>query len=354
VDAHFIEHDGDGVVTNSVLVVGGAGYVGSHVCKALAQRGVVPVVFDNFTTGHRRFVRWGPSVEGDVRDHAAIVGALCAHRCSAVMHFAAAAYVGESVIEPAKYYANNVIGTIALLNAMRAAHCPCLVFSSTCAIFGEATTPIAEAMPLNPINPYGASKMMAERIIRDYGTAYGIRAICLRYFNACGADPEGELGELRDPETHLIPRAMMALLGHLHDFAVFGSDYPTPDGTAVRDYIHVLDLAEAHLSALRMLRDGGASDAFNLGTGCGLSVREVLQTIERITGARLPTITGPRRDGDPPILIADPSRAQQILGLQVSNSSIEQIVSSAWHWHSAVHPRANASFSPFYSRASRD
>jgi len=231
-------------MARAVLVAGGAGYVGSHTCKALAQAGFFPVVLDNLSTGHQAFVRWGPLVRADLHDSEAVADTIRWHDCAAVLHFAAFAYVGESVSDPAKYYDNNVAGTLSLLNGMRAAGCDKLVFSSTCAIYGQpAQLPIREETPADPINPYGASKLMVERILADFRPAYGLRSTALRYFNACGADPDTEIGELRDPETHLIPRAMMALQGHIEDFAVFGTDFPTPDGTAVRDYIHVADAA---------------------------------------------------------------------------------------------------------------
>ena len=279
-------------MTRAVLVAGGAGYVGSHACKALAQAGFQPVVLDNLSTGHEDFVRWGPLVRADLHDTAAVADAIRRHGCAAVLHFAAFAYVGESVTDPAKYYDNNVAGTLSLLRGMRAAGCEALVFSSTCAIYGQpAQVPISEETPPDPINPYGASKLMVERILADFRPAYGLRSIALRYFNACGADPDAEIGELRDPETHLIPRAMMALQGHIDDFAVFGSDFPTPDGTAIRDYIHVADLADAHVAALERLLAGDAGGVFNLGTGRGYSVQQVLQR-DRAGGGRTPAGRG--------------------------------------------------------------
>jgi UDP-arabinose 4-epimerase len=324
----------------SILVAGGAGYVGGHACKALALAGYRPVVLDDFSTGHRDFVRWGPSVSGDIGDAALVAQTIRRFGCDSVMHFAARSLVGESVVDPAKYYAGNVVATLGLLAGMREAGCRQLVFSSTCAVYGQAGTgPITEATALAPISPYGASKLMVERILADYGAAYGLRSTILRYFNASGADAEGELGERRDPETHLIPRAMMALLGHLDDFAVFGDDFATPDGTAIRDYIHVADLADGHVGALAALRQGAMGDIYNLGSGQGHSVRAVLDAIEAVSGRRLGAVTGGRRAGDPDALVADASRASRALGFRTSRSGLRQIVGSAWNWHCRVHPQ---------------
>lgn len=328
----------------AVLVVGGAGYVGGHACKALAQMGHTPVVLDNLSTGHRDFVRWGPLVEGDIRDPGRVADAIRRYDCAAVLHFAACAYVGESVADPAKYYDNNVSGTLSLLAGMRAAGCDRIVFSSTCAVYGQpATVPISEETRPEPINPYGASKLMVERILRDFERADGLHSVSLRYFNACGADPDGEIGELRDPETHLIPRAMMALRGHIQDFAVFGSDFDTPDGTAIRDYIHVSDLADAHVAALDSLLGGSPGGVFNLGTGRGHSVREVLRAIECEADEKLPTVTGGRRPGDPAVLVADPARAKAELGFDAGRSNLETIVQTAWSWHKRAHPQRELS-----------
>jgi len=323
----------------SVLVAGGAGYVGSHACKALSRAGFLPVILDNLTTGHRDFARWGPLVEADIRDQAAVETAIRQHACAAVMHFAACAYVGESVTDPAKYYDNNVTGTLSLLAAMRAAGCDKIVFSSSCAIYGQlATVPITEDTRPDPINPYGSTKLMCERILADYRVAYGLRSFALRYFNACGADPDGEIGELRDPETHLIPRAMMAIQGHVTDFAVFGTDFETRDGTAVRDYIHVADLGSGHVSALTRLLGGSPGGACNLGTGRGFSVTEVLRAIEREANKQVPVEFGPRRAGDPAELVADTTRARAELDFQPVHSNLEQIVRTAWAWHRRAHP----------------
>ena len=330
-------------MTQAVLVAGGAGYVGAHTCKSLARAGFLPVVLDNLSTGHREFVRWGPLVQADLHDTATITETIRRHDCVAVLHFAAFALVGESVTEPAKYYDNNVAGTLSLLAGMRAAGCDALVFSSTCAIYGQpAQVPIVEDTRPDPINPYGASKLMVERILSDFRPAYGLRSIALRYFNACGADPDNEIGELRDPETHLIPRAMMALQGHVADFAVFGSDFDTPDGTPIRDYVHVADLADAHVAALRLLLSGAPGGVFNLGTGHGHSVREVLDAIEHEAGERLPDVTGPRRAGDPAVLVADPVRARNELGFDPSLSDLATIVRTSWAWHRRMHPKRNA------------
>lgn len=324
----------------SILVTGGAGYVGAHTCKALAMRGATPVTFDNLSTGHADFVRWGPLVRGDIRDSTAVAAAIREHDCSMVLHFAACAYVGESVINPAKYYENNVVGALALLDGMRKAGCDRLVFSSTCAIYGQpAELPISESARPDPINPYGASKLMVERILADYAAPYGLRSIALRYFNACGADADGEIGELRDPETHLIPRAMMAVQGHIDDFAVFGADFDTRDGTAVRDYIHVSDLAEAHVRAVDLLEEGHGGGAFNLGTGEGHTVLEVLRAIEEATGVALANVAGARRRGDPAVLVADPSRAAMEMGFVPTRSSLAEIVATAWAWHRRAHPK---------------
>ncbi|MGH7101096.1 MAG: UDP-glucose 4-epimerase GalE [Acetobacteraceae bacterium] len=330
-------------MTRAVLVAGGAGYVGAHACKALARAGFLPVVLDNLSTGHRDFVRWGKLVEADLKDTEAVAEAIRHHGCAAVMHFAASAEVGESVRDPAKYYENNVAGTLSLLRAMRMQRLDVLVFSSTCAVYGEPTrVPIDEDVPLAPISPYGASKRMVEQILADFRPAYGLRSIALRYFNASGADPEGEVGELRETETHLIPRAMMALLGHIPNFTVFGADFETPDGTAIRDYVHVSDLANAHVAALRALLDGAPGGVFNLGTGRGCSVKEVLEAIESEAGERVSCASGPRRPGDPAVLVASPARARAAFGFDPVQSDLASIVRTAWAWHRRAHPRRNA------------
>ena len=337
----------------AILVTGGAGYIGSHCCRALLAAGYHPVTYDNFSTGHRHFVT-GSLVVGDLMDKAALARAFAQHDVVAVMHFAASSLVGESVADPQKYYTNNVMGTLSLLDAMRQARCNRLVFSSTGAVYGNADSKaLPESYPCAPINPYGASKCMIERILADYRGGHGLGSFCLRYFNASGADESGGIGEFRDNETHLIPRAMMALQGHVGDFAVFGDDYDTPDGTAIRDYIHVTDLAAAHLLALKLLMQGHSGGAFNLGTGAGFSVREILGAIAAETGRDVPHVVKPRRAGDPAYLVADPTAAREILKFRPAHSDLATIIRTAWAWHRKAHPlktaeplRAGDSLSP--------
>jgi UDP-glucose 4-epimerase len=326
----------------SILVTGGAGYIGSHCCRALSAAGFHPVVYDNFSTGHRGFVT-GSLVTGDIADGTTLARAFAQHRVVAVMHFAAVSLVGESVADPQKYYLNNVAGTLSLLDAMRDAGCDRLVFSSSGAVYGNADSKaLPESYPCAPINPYGASKFMIERILADYRSAYGLGSFCLRYFNASGADASAEIGELRDSETHLIPRAMMALQGHVTDFAVFGDDYDTPDGTAIRDYIHVSDLAAAHVLALKQLMQGHRGGAFNLGTGTGYSVRQILTAIAAETGREVPHLVKPRRTGDPAYLVADPSAARDTLRFTPAHSDLATVIRSAWAWHRKAHPSKTA------------
>ena len=321
-------------MSDSVLVTGGAGYIGSQCCKVLAAAGYEPVVYDNLSTGHREFVKWGPFIEGDTRDLDALVNAMSEWRPVAVMHFAALALVGESVTNPERYWDVNVGGVRALLEAMRATETNNLIFSSTCAIYGEPeVVPVTEAAMKAPVSPYGASKLAAEAMIDSYDLAYGLRSARLRYFNACGADPEGDIGELHDPETHLIPLVFDAMTGRRGPVSVFGRDYPTKDGTAIRDYIHVLDLANAHLAAAQYLLNGGSSTAVNLGTGRGTSVAEVIAAVERITDLTVPYIDAPRREGDPPCLVAAPELAQRCLDWQPLHSTIDRIIGDAWKWH---------------------
>jgi UDP-arabinose 4-epimerase len=327
-------------MVRNILVTGGAGYIGSHTCKALHKAGYRPIVLDDLVYGHENFVRWGPLFKGDVRDLDLVTRLIRDHQIEAVMHFAALAYVGESVTEPVKYYDNNVVGTLRLLQAMAVVGCRKIVFSSTCAIYGEAgDAPIDESTSTWPVNPYGRSKLVCEMMLEDIAATSDLSFTALRYFNAAGDDPDGELGEDRVVETHLIPRAMMALRGHLDDFQVFGSDFPTPDGTAIRDYIHVADLAEAHVLALKRMLDGASGGArFNLGTGTGFSVREVLSAIETVSGRKLPEVLGARRSGDPSRLVADASLARRDLGFEPRLSDLQTIVATAWKWHEKAHP----------------
>ena len=318
---------------NAVLVTGGAGYIGSHGCKRLAQAGFLPVTYDNLSRGHRHFVKWGPLEEGDIGDAAALDRAIERHRPVAIMHFAALTYVGESVAEPAMYYRTNVSGSLALLDAARRHGIRSFVFSSTCATYGPPERlPIAEDTPQQPIHPYGSSKLMIERMLADFGSAYGLRWSALRYFNASGADPDGEIGESHDPETHLIPLVLMAAAGERPHIDILGDQYPTHDGTCIRDYIHVSDLAEAHLLALRYLLAGGASRAFNLGTGVGHTVREVVRAAERVTGRPVPVRLAPARPGDSPSLVADPSLAEAVLGFR-ARFGLEESIETAWRWY---------------------
>jgi UDP-glucose-4-epimerase GalE len=318
----------------SILVTGGAGYIGSHACRALARAGYQPVVFDNLSRGHREAVRWGPLIEGDLADRNTLVSALETHQVAAVMHFAAHAYVGESVANPAMYYRNNLGGSLALIDAMRETGVDKIVFSSTCATYGiPAGSPIPESAPQLPVNPYGETKLAIERALHWYGEAYGLRSVSLRYFNAAGADPEGEIGELHEPETHLVPLVLQTALEQRPHVDIYGTDYPTPDGTAIRDYIHVDDLAEAHLRALDHLCAEGASMALNLGTGRGHSVREVIEMAQSVCGRAISWRETARRPGDPPVLVADPSRAAERLGWRAHRSDLQTIIRTAFSWH---------------------
>jgi UDP-arabinose 4-epimerase len=317
----------------SILVTGGAGYVGSHACKALAAAGCRPVVYDSLARGHRGAVKWGPLIEGDLHDRDRLVAALRAYRVEAVMHFAAFAYVGESVTCPEVYYRNNVGGTLSLLDAMREAGVGRIVFSSTCAVYGvPETLPIRETTSKAPLNPYGDTKLAVERALHWYGAAHGLRYAALRYFNAAGADADGDIGENHDPETHLIPLVLRAALGSGDKLQIFGTDYPTRDGTAIRDYIHVTDLADAHVRALDRLAGGGESMELNLGTGSGHSVREVIAAVERVTGRTVPRHEAPRRPGDPPELVADAGLAWSLLDWRPTHSDLDTIVRTALAW----------------------
>jgi UDP-arabinose 4-epimerase len=320
-------------MSQSILVTGGAGYVGSHACKALAGAGYRPVVYDNLSRGHRQAVRWGPLVEGDLHDRDRLAAAMRSHRVAAVMHFAAFAYVGESVTDPEIYYTNNLGGSLALLGAMREAKVDQIVFSSTCAVYGvPEQVPIRETTAKAPLNPYGETKLAIERALHWYAAAYGMRYAALRYFNAAGADPDGEIGEEHEPETHLIPLVLRAALGRGDPVEIYGTDYPTRDGTAIRDYIHVSDLAEAHVRALGHLAGSGDSAALNLGTGNGCSVREVIAAVERVGGGKVPQREVGRRPGDPPELVADPAIARSLLGWQPRHSDLDTIIGTALAW----------------------
>lgn len=315
----------------SILVTGGAGYIGSHACKALAAAGYFPVSYDNLVSGHEWAVRWGPLEIGDIADRERLDAVLTRYRPAAVLHFAAFAYVGESVQDPGKYYRNNVAGSLTLLEAMRDHGIRQMVFSSTCATYGfPQTLPILESQLQQPINPYGASKLMIERMLADFSAAHGLRAVSLRYFNAAGADPDAVIGELHEPETHLIPLALKAAETS-KQLTVFGTDYPTPDGTCIRDYTHVSDLADAHVCALQLLESGAASASFNLGTGRGWSVSEVIRQVTTYTGKELAVYHGPRREGDPPELVAGVDRARVILGWQ-ARFGLAEIIRDAWSW----------------------
>ena len=317
-----------------VLVTGGAGYIGSHTCKALASAGMRPVVFDNLSLGHRWAVKWGPLVQGELLDTEAVTRALREHGVQAVVHFAASAYVGDSMRDPGAYYRNNLLTTLSLLDAMHAADVRTLLFSSSCSVYGNPVhVPVDEAHPTAPLSPYGQTKLDGENAIGWYGRAHGIKWAALRYFNAAGADPEGEIGEVHDPETRLVPRAVMAALGQVGPLEVFGNDYPTPDGTAIRDYVHVSDLARAHVLALQGLLKGVASGVVNLGTGRGYSVLQVMQAVEAVAGRAVPHVMRPRREGDPAEVVADASRAQAMLNWRPAHSELDSIVATAWQWH---------------------
>lgn len=318
----------------TVLVVGGAGYIGSHTCLDLANKGFKPVVYDNFSNGHREFVKWGPAEEGDIRDRARLDEVLAKHKPAAILHFAALIEVGESVKDPVAFYENNVIGTLTLLAAAQAAGIKAFVFSSTCATYGlPQSVPLDETHRQVPINPYGQTKYIVEQALADYDKYTGFRSVVLRYFNAAGADFEGRIGEWHQPETHAIPLAIDAALGRRDGFKVFGSDYETRDGTCVRDYIHVLDLADAHVRAVEHLLRGGESVALNLGTGTGTTVKELLGAIEDVSAKPFPVEYVGRREGDSHTLVANNDKAREVLGW-VPQHDLAQIIRSAWNWHS--------------------
>jgi UDP-glucose-4-epimerase GalE len=316
-----------------ILVVGGAGYIGSHMCKYLAQNGYQPIVLDNLSLGHREAVQWGPLFEGNLDDQVLLRTLFKTHKIKAVMHFAAFCYVGESVVQPLKYYKNNIAATLGLLEGMREAGIDKLIFSSTCATYGEPDfLPITEEHPQNPINPYGQSKLMMEKIFADIDKADGLKTVCLRYFNAAGADPEGELGEDHDPETHLLPLILQTALGQRKELTVFGDDYPTEDGTCIRDYIHITDLAQAHYLSLQHLLSDGESRQYNLGNGNGSSILDVLETAGRVTGKKIPYTIAERRAGDPAKLIGSSEKATRELGWKPLYADLEAILETAWRW----------------------
>ncbi|PKU24470.1 UDP-glucose 4-epimerase GalE [Telmatospirillum siberiense] len=321
-------------MSDVVLVAGGAGYIGSHVCKALAANGFLPVTYDSLEKGHDWAIKWGPFERGDIRDRGRLDEVLERWRPVAVLHFAAFIEVGESVRDPGRYWDNNVVGSLTLIAALRDAGVPAIVFSSTAAVYGmPERVPVDEKAALAPVNPYGATKMTVETILDDFEAAHGLRSVALRYFNAAGADPDGEIGECHSPESHLIPLILDAAIGRRSHISLYGEDYPTPDGTCVRDYIHVTDLASAHVLALKRLLGGGASLRCNLGNGAGFSVKQVLDVARRVTGKAIPAEICPRRPGDPAILVADSSLAIRELGWAPRLAALETQVTHAWAWH---------------------
>ncbi|MBE9018330.1 UDP-glucose 4-epimerase GalE [Chroococcidiopsis sp. CCALA 051] len=328
-------------VKPTILVTGGAGYIGSHAVLALKRAGYGVVVLDNLVYGHRDLVEQVLQVDlivGDINDRPLLDELFAKYDIAAVMHFSAYAYVGESVTTPDKYYRNNVVATLTLLEAMQAASIDKFVFSSTCATYGvPKTVPIPEDHPQSPINPYGATKLMVERILADFDVAYGFKSVCFRYFNAAGADPTGLLGEDHDPETHLIPLVLQTALGKRQSVSIFGTDYDTPDGTCIRDYIHVSDLADAHILGVEYLLQGGDSTIFNLGNGNGFSVREIIDTAKQVTGREIKVVESDRRAGDPPALVGSGEKARKILGWNPQYPQIDKIISHAWNWHQKRH-----------------
>jgi UDP-glucose 4-epimerase len=317
-----------------ILVTGGAGYIGSHTCLALAAKGYVPVVYDNFTSGHREFVKWGPVEDGDIRDRARLREVLALHKPAAVLHFAGLIEVSQSFKEPEAFYDINVGGSLALLQAMMEADIRAFVFSSTCATYGTPTyMPLDEAHPQAPINPYGRTKHIVEQALRDFDLCDRMRSVMLRYFNAAGADAEGRIGEWHTPETHAVPLLIEAALGRRAGFSIFGDDYNTRDGTCIRDYVHVSDLADAHVRAVEYLLNGGETVAINLGTGTGTSVKELVSAVEAVSGRALPVTKAERRPGDPPLLVASNETARNLLGWEPEHE-IGDIIRSAWTWHS--------------------
>jgi UDP-glucose 4-epimerase len=318
---------------SKILITGGAGYIGSHVTKLLKKQGYEVVVYDNLSTGHTWAVKEGKLIKGDLLDFSLLDGIFEHHKIKAVMHFAACAIVSESLKNPHKYFLNNVGGTLNLLKAMVKHNVKTLIFSSTCALYGiPKKIPIPENHPQNPITPYGESKLMIEKILNWYSKAGDLQYVSLRYFNAAGADVEGEIGEVHHPETHLIPNVLLTAIGKKPYVEIYGTSYSTPDGTCIRDYIHVLDLAEAHLLALQFLYERKKSEVFNLGNGKGYSVREVIKTAEKITRKKIPVVELEKREGDPPVLIASSEKIQKVLGWKPQHPSLEEIISSAWEW----------------------
>jgi UDP-arabinose 4-epimerase len=321
-------------MSTHILVTGGAGYIGSHTCKVLAEAGYVPITYDNLSTGNRWSIKWGPLVEGDLADGVLLRKVIRKYSVSAVIHFAANAYVGESFVNPRKYFENNVSNTLHLLGAMLDKGINHIVFSSTCATYGiPDRIPISENETQQPINPYGESKLFIEGVLRWYADAYDLNWMALRYFNAAGADLEGEIGEHHDPETHLIPLIIQSAMGCRHELEIYGMNHPTHDGTPIRDYTHVMDLAEAHVLALEYLTKGGGSGALNLGTGNGYSVMEVISAVKRISGFYIPFRPVQKRPGDAPVLVADASLARQTIGWIPKCIDIHEIVETAWKWH---------------------
>ena len=327
----------------TVFVTGGAGYVGSHCCNAFSGAGWNVIVYDNLSRGWRDFVKWGTLIEGDILDREKLFTCIESTKPDAVAHFAAFAYVGESVERPDTYYRNNVTGSINLLDAMNAASVDKMIFSSTCATYGNPQyLPMDEAHPQLPINPYGRSKLMVEQVIKDYCTAFGLRSVALRYFNAAGGDPDCEIGERHEPETHLIPLALRGAGDSNYTLRILGNDYDTHDGSPVRDYIHVVDLADAHLRSLEYLANGGESSELNLGTGSGSSVFQIKNSVESVTGLSVNSKIAPKRAGDPAILVAAPKKAKAVLGWEPMHSSIEEIVVDAWKWYQKSSQRGSS------------
>ncbi|MEL7274053.1 MAG: UDP-glucose 4-epimerase GalE [Pseudomonadota bacterium] len=317
----------------SIIVTGGAGYIGSHVCKVLAQHGFQPVTYDNLSRGNEKAVQFGPFEKGDIQDMDRLAEVFEQYKPVGVIHMAALAYVRESVEDPLAYYENNVGGSTRLIAAMVKAHVPAIVFSSTCATYGVAQqVPILEDHSTKPINPYGHSKLMVEQVLADADATHGLRSTCLRYFNACGSDPDGQVGEWHDPETHVIPLCMMAARGEIEHFTLLGDDHETEDGTPVRDYIHVMDLAEAHVLALKRMLEGGESVTLNLGVGNGISVKQIVEAVEHVSGLPVPVKLLPRHPADPPVLIASGDSARELLGFEPQYTDVNEIIAHAWMW----------------------